>query len=379
MYGSDKVLLYLVTELLKRDLIWPIVILPEKGPLWDELKQVGVETHVAEIAKVKRSIFTPFGIVALLRKVFSALAQYDAIAAGRKISLVHSNTLAVLAGAAWAWRRRVKHLWHVHELILSPKLVSKGFPWLVKLASDKVMSNSTLTQQWLLSNQPQLEDRAVVVFNGLPAQAPVDAAAALDFRATTGARAQDVLVVLAGRLNHWKGQDLLIDAAARLKRQGRLAGLHLAIVGDTAPGQDAIREALLRQVFEAGLNDDVSFISFVADIRPVWQAADIAVVPSTEPEPFGMVAIEAMAAGVPVVAAAHGGLLDIVENEVSGLLVPPRNADALAEALLRLAGDAQLRQRLGSNGRQRQRDLFSLESQVDRTEKVYRELLLPSA
>jgi glycosyltransferase involved in cell wall biosynthesis len=105
----------------------------------------------------------------------------------------------------------------------------------------------------------------------------------------------------------------------------------------------------------------------VADIWPVWRASDIAVVPSTEPEPFGMVAIEAMACGLPVVAAAHGGLLDIVDDGRSGLLFTPRDADALAAALQRLAGDAALRQRLGSAGAQRQAEHFSLAAQVAQT------------
>ena len=98
-------------------------------------------------------------------------------------------------------------------------------------------------------------------------------------------------------------------------------------------------------------------------------------VPSLEPEPFGMVAIEAMACALPVVAAAHGGLLDIVAPQQTGLLFQPRNARALADSLLTLARDAPLRRRLGTAGAQRQRDLFSLQSQVERTRAVWRRLV----
>jgi len=118
----------------------------------------------------------------------------------------------------------------------------------------------------------------------------------------------------------------------------------------------------------------VHFVAFRADIYPVWRASDIAVVPSIEPEPFGLVAIEAMACGVPVVAAAHGGLLDIVEHEVSGLLFTPRDVDALAHSLLRLAGDAALRQRLGAAGKLRQAAQFSIQSQVQQTRDLCLEL-----
>jgi glycosyltransferase involved in cell wall biosynthesis len=118
----------------------------------------------------------------------------------------------------------------------------------------------------------------------------------------------------------------------------------------------------------------VQFVRFVADIYPVWSASDIAVVPSLEPEPFGMVAIEAMACGLPVLAARHGGLLDIVEDGVTGLFFEPRDARSLAEMLFRLLKDPQLRARMGVAGAQRQRAMFSLQTQIERTRAVCHEL-----
>lgn len=374
MYGSDKVLLYIVTGLAARGSIWPVVILPEHGPLFDHLQAAGIEVHVSEIAKVKRSVFSLTGLPRLAARMWCAVGLYDAIVAGRSVVVVHSNTLAVLAGAAWARRRRVPHLWHVHEIILSPRIVSRAFPWLVRWLADRVVSNSTLTERWLVGHQPALAARSHVIFNGLPLQDPASDAAAAAFRARAGAGQRSRLVVLAGRLNHWKGQGLLIDAAGQLHAQGRLANVRFAIVGDAAPGQAHLRDALLAQVAAAGLEAYFFFESFVDDIRPVWQAADLAVVPSTEPEPFGMVAIEAMAAGVPVVVAAHGGLLDIVEDGRSGVLFEPRNALALAEAIGSLLDDAPLRRRLGQAGLQRQRSLFSAESQVVALERLYLEM-----
>lgn len=375
MYGSDKVLLYIVQGLRARGRIWPVVVLPETGPLLHQLQAAGVETHVSEVAKVSRAAFTPMGLPRLVARMWRAVALYDAILAGRPVGVVHSNTLAVLAGAAWAFRRRVQHVWHVHEIILMPRVVSWAFPRLVRWFSDRVVSNSTLTAQWLLGHQPALAGRSLVVFNGLPGQEPASGAAVTAFRARVGVADGALMLVLAGRLNHWKGQGLLIEAAALLHAQGRLGASRFAIVGDAAPGQGHWRETLQAQVAAAGLTAHFHFESFVDDIRCVWQAADIAVVPSTEPEPFGMVAIEAMAAGVPVVAAGHGGLLDIVEHERSGLLFQPRDAAALAQSLGALMEDAGLRQRLGKAGRVRQQALFSADSQVQALEHLYLDML----
>lgn len=375
MYGSDKVLFYLVQGLQARGEFEPVVVLPEDGPLRAALVAAQIEVHIAEVAKISRSMATPMGLFRLVGAMFKGVRALRRVVGARKIALVHSNTLAVMSGAAWAMLTRQRHLWHVHEILLSPKSISKIFPWLVRLLSDRVMTNSTLTERWLLSEQPALASRSVVVFNGLPEMVRPPQDGVLAYRASVRAGADAVVVTLAGRINRMKGQGLLIEAAAELQRRGKIDGLRFAIVGDAAPGLTALPAQLKTQVQALGLEACFTFLHFIDDIRPVWFGTDIAVVPSTQPESFGMVAIEAMAAGVPVIAAAHGGLLDIVVHEETGLLFLPGNTNALADALERLASDHTLRRCYGAAGAKRQREFFSLASQLDRTAQVYRELL----
>jgi glycosyltransferase involved in cell wall biosynthesis len=375
MYGSDKVMLYLAQGLVNGAEYHPIVVLPEMGPLYTALLAAGVEVHIGVVAKVSRAVFTPLGLVRLAVLALKSVRSLDRIVSGRPIAVVHSNTLAVLSGAIWAYFRQKKHLWHVHEIILSPKLVSKAFPYLVKRMSDQVLSNSTLTESWLLSEQPTLAPRSVVVFNGLPL---IQLPTAMDiacFRKSVGAKVGDVVVTLAGRINRWKGQELLLAAAAELVRRGRVTSLRFVIVGGAAPGLEGLPNQLKAQALSSGLGDRCSFISFVDDIWPVWFGSDIAVVPSTEPEPFGMVAIEAMAAGVPVIAARHGGLLDIVIDQNTGLLFSPRDVVDLADAIDKLASDTVVRHRFGIAGKKRQREVFSVNSQVVQTSKIYKEMI----
>ena len=375
MYGSDKVMLYLAQGLKNGNVFNPVVVLPERGALHVALLASGIEVHIGEVAKISRAVFSPSGLVRLAWQMVTAVRSLDRIVAGRHIAVVHSNTLAVLAGAVWSVVRRQKHLWHVHEIILTPKLVSKAFPYLVNRLSDRSMSNSTLTEQWLLSAQPTLADRSVVVFNGLPVVDAPSANATNAFRQRIGASAEDVVITLAGRINRWKGHELLLEAAACLKRSGRAALLRFVIVGGTAPGSEDLPSKLQAMAAAGGFEGQCSFVPFVDDIWPVWFGTDIAVVPSTEPEPFGMVAIEAMAAGVPVVAAKHGGLLDIVVHQETGLHFTPRDVGELAEAIDQLASDQFLRRKLGLAGSKRQRDLFSVDSQVSKTSKTYEEML----
>lgn len=370
LYGSDKVLLNVIGAMAQDPALQPVVLLHEHGPLVAALQQAGVEVHVGAVAKIRRAMFGLSAPLQLWRELRRACAALDAVVAQRPVGLVYSNTLAVLGGAFWARRRRLPHLWHVHEIILRPAPVRRGLPLLAGWLAQQVISNSGPTQEWLLSQAPALAGRAQVVFNGLPPPPPRDEAAAQTFRAGLGLGQADLLVTVAGRLNHWKGQDLLIEAAALLQQQGRLGHLHFAVVGDVFAGHEDIRALLLRQVEVAGLQARVHFVPFVRDIYPVWWATQIAVVPSLEPEPFGMVAIEAMACGLPVVAAAHGGLLEIVAAGESGLLFPPRQASALAEAMHQLAQDAVLRSRMGAAGAHRQQTHFSLRTQVEQTRRV---------
>lgn len=375
LYGSDRVLLMLVIALKARGGFHPVVILPDNGPLHDELTRAGIETHVGSIAKISRAMFSAGGLVRLLRAVAQGLRDLDRVAAGRPVDVVHSNTVAVLTGAIWAWRRKVHHVWHVHEIILSPRLVSRALPRLVSWLSDGVIANSRQTEAWLLDVVPRLRTRCRVMFNGLPPVVTPSPDAVQRFRTKVGASEGEVVITLVGRINRWKGQEIFIEAAGALKARGLLGSARLAIVGSPAPGLEALVPELQSRIDALGLGNQMSFVSFDADIWPVWFGSDVAVVPSTEPEPFGMVAIEAMAAGLPVVAAGHGGLLDIVVPEQTGLLVAPRDSAALADAMQRLLQDAPLRRRLGQAGLLRQAQHFSLDAQVEQTAALYRDLV----
>jgi glycosyltransferase involved in cell wall biosynthesis len=371
MYGSDRVLLTLAIGMNQRGHFHPIVVLPCHGPLENALCEAGVEVHLGEVAKITRATFTPLGIPALLGKAWSSIGQIDMLLAGREVAFVHSNTLAVLAGAGWALRHRRPHLWHVHEIITSPRIARFGFPFMIRCFADRVVAISTQTRRWLVTEQPALAERCVIVFDGVPVtERPSDAAIA-KFRASVGASDNHVVVTLAGRINRWKGQEVLIKAAALLKGKTGSDCIRFVIAGGPAPGGEGIPVRLQTLVRGLGLSNSFVFLEFVQDIWPVWFGTDIAVVPSTEPEPFGMVAIEAMAAGIPVVASAHGGLLDCIDHPKTGLLITPNSADALADAIAELAADPGLRARMGAAGRERQLRMFSMEQFIQGIETIY--------
>ncbi len=365
MYGSDKVLLYLVIGL-RDEGIKPIVLLPEKGPLLDALHAENVEAHIAPVAKLDRRTLSIKGLLRLPLTLVRSIRMIDQVVAGSSVDLVYSNTLAVLGSAIWAMYRRKPHIWHVHEILLSPAIVRRGFPLMTKLLADQAICNSNMTRKWLLDEQPNLASKSLVIWNGHGQRPQADAKAARDLRKRLGLGVNELLVTLMGRINRWKGQSLLVDAAVLLAKRG-YSNVHFLIVGSAFAGQEALVDELHSKITQSGMEQNVHMLSFTSDIWAVWDATDIAVVPSTEPEPFGMVAIEAMASSKPVVVAAHGGLLDIVEDRVSGLHFKPADATDFADKLEQLVISAALRESLGLSGCVRQKELFSLKTQVART------------
>lgn len=181
--------------------------------------------------------------------------------------------------------------------------------------------------------------------------------------------ATEPLLVLVGRLEHEKGAQDAIEALSLLST--RYPTAHLAVVGDGARADD-----LARQVADAGLTDRVHMLGRLGDddVAAVVAAADIALVPSRY-EPFGLVALEAMASGTAVVAAATGGLTDVVDDGVTGILVPPAQPPALARAVAALLSDRQRRDALVRAASQQVDDRFGWAPVAEATARVYDDVL----
>ena len=165
------------------------------------------------------------------------------------------------------------------------------------------------------------------------------------------------VIAMVGRIVPWKGQLELVHAVAKAAR--RDPRIHLLMVGDAADGTEQYLRDVQACVAEGGLAERTHFTGHLADAYPAYRAADVLAHCSIDPEPFGMVLLEAMDAGTPVVAANSGGPLEIIEDGVSGLLVDPKDRDGLADALLRVLGDRPRADGMRASARERLREKFS--------------------
>jgi len=160
-----------------------------------------------------------------------------------------------------------------------------------------------------------------------------------------------------------KGHRYLLEAARLLKQRGQRIRYLLG-------GDGSLKNELEKIVARLGLNEDVSFPGFVSDVPSFLEDVDVFVMPSLF-EGLGVAALEAMAAGKPVVATNVGGLAESVIDSVTGLLVPPRDPRALAEAVGKLVGDRSLAGEMGKRADERVREHFTLKKMAEKNEAYY--------
>jgi glycosyltransferase involved in cell wall biosynthesis len=308
----------------------------------EQLRARGIEVEVVSPASFRHfGIAYGSGVMGNLRR------------APWKLALVP----AMLASFARAARRAARDadLVHAHWLPSGAVALTTGKPFVVQLwGTDVELARRARQVAWRVLSRARL---TICASNALAESARELGArevrvipSAVELPQQVGEPAEPPEVLFVGRLSAEKGILELVQAAA---------GMKLTVAGD-GPLRSQVPGAL----------------GFVPhhELPPLYERAAVVAVPSHR-EGFGVACAEAMAAGRPVVASAVGGLLDLVVDGETGLLVPPRDVPALHAALERLLGDAELRGRLGEAGRRRVQEHFSWPAVTDRTIQAYEDAL----
>ncbi len=356
LYGSDRTLLQLLRAI-RADEANIIVLLPFRGPLYRELIEAGIEVHIIPLARITRSTLTWRGLPGLPSILVKSFFAIRKVLAGRKVDVVYSNTLAVLSGVCWAFLTRTYHVWHIHEVPLSrwQKLLMRHV--FVRMGDLFICNSYATRRHWFGGDVEHVGGTGIeVVRNGVADPVVGRKRPGSALRKQLGG--PEILVSCVGRISWRKGQDILLRAAEQLWEAGE-RNIHFLFVGSAPPGQGALQEALMERLRSSPASSVLHFRDFQRNIWPVWDATDIAVVPSVEPESFGLVAVEAMAMKCPVIASRHGGLLEIVDEGSTGKLVAPGDADELAAAIRLLCGNSYRRRAMGKAGRARFLEHFS--------------------
>ena len=254
-----------------------------------------------------------------------------------------------------------------HATQHGPKAAVSGAAhhWVVGQMS-RILAISEAVRQAMLDRKEAPEGKITVVPNGISAPAPGGPA---ETRRSLGIAADTPLVVCAARLEREKDIASLISAMEIV--QSAVPEVRCLVAGTGSE-----KAALEGQVERLNLSGAVTLLGFRADATSLMAAADLFVLPSLA-EPFGLVLLEAMALGRPVVATRAGGPLEIVVEGETGFLVPPSSPQALADAVGRLIADPAAGRRLGENGMVRFRQSFTAERMAEATLAVYAEISRP--
>lgn len=328
MPGGGEIALVRLLKAVDRNALDPVVVLASDGPLLHSLQQARVETHIIPLNKdivhfsknrlISQAIMHPLAPVQLLAYANSI----SSFSRSHNISLLYANSLKsdIISGLV-AMRSHIPLIWHVRDRIETDYLPATTVMLFRKLARhmpDSIIANSTATLRSLHLDPLSSSPSSHVIYDGIPGANLCNAPRA----------EHPPLVGIIGRITPWKGQHIFLRACAEIHKNR--PDVRFVIVGSPLFGEFDYLKKLEELVNELGLNAFVCFTGFQEDIQPILANLSIFVHASIIPEPFGQVIVEAMAAGVPVVATGGGGVDEVVEDGYTGALVRPGDHHTLA-------------------------------------------------
>ncbi|MBI2566420.1 MAG: glycosyltransferase family 4 protein [Candidatus Schekmanbacteria bacterium] len=333
LYGARRVLLSLI-DYLPRDVFDPVVVGPGDGPLIAELQRRGIRSHIVRIDAVRKAKNLPMLIPNLWR--LSRIARRE------QVTLIHVNDFWANPWALLPARRRhLPIVCHVHN-DPGAERIRKYFLG----RADRLIAVSDAVATAFAAAP---ECRVSVIRSGVDLE-PFLAASQRPsrFRAGLGLPPDALIVGMAAHVSRRKNQGLLLAALRHvISHQSRVHGVLVGGIQD----EEYARE--LRSLAEAPpLRGHIHFVDFQDDMPDVTAGFDIAALTSVD-EGLGLVSVEAMACGRPVVATAVGGIPEVVSPGKTGFLHAPGDVAGLAESLVRLAVSPALRRELGEEGRRR--------------------------
>jgi len=330
-----------------------------KGPLLEKLKGSGVATRE----------FHPAGGLDSPRGLYQ-LARLAAYLRREKIDVVHTHDLWTnLMGVVAARMAGV-------PAIVSSRRDLAHFDWYqgskrnwlrrIQNLSGVVLANATPIRDALISEDGFAPEKLRVIHNGVDT-AKFQRGRRDRERLFPGTQNQKLVVLVGNMHTDVKGHPWLIDAAPAVLREFQETRFVFAGDGDSRP-------AFEEQVATLGLQGSFMFLGRRSDIPDVLASSDIAVLPSRA-EGLPNAVLEYMAAGLPTIASRVGGNAELVEDGVTGLLVPPEDSSAIAAALLRLLRDPDLSRKMAENGRKVAVENYSFERLIREVDALYTELL----
>jgi glycosyltransferase involved in cell wall biosynthesis len=369
MLGGAELSLCSLVAALDRARWHPTAILWEPGPLRTRLESLDVAVTVTGMSSALRSLrrsqvagpkqLNPQLTVALIRQ----LALVSRELRKSRAALVHTNSLkACVLGGLAGRLLGIPVVWQVHSVVSAQKMRPRAVRALRSLAGwlpDHIICNSQATALSFTNSS-----KVTVVPCGVPSVVPRPHGTRTNCSPRIG---------MVARFSHEKGQHILIDVAELLARHS--TGIDWVFAGTAMFGEDGYERDIRSRAKRGPLANRIHFMGFVEDVPSLMRYLDIVVHPSVEPEGLGQTVIEAMMAGKPVVVSAAGGSAELVEDGVTGRLVPPDDAVALAAAIGDLLAHPAQAAEMGRRAREVALERYDIRKTTRAIEDVYERVL----
>jgi glycosyltransferase involved in cell wall biosynthesis len=371
--GSDIALFRLVTHL-DRHMYRPVVVLPRPGPLLPKLEAASVRVIVLPMMQL-RSIKSLRYWMHFLISFWPTVFRLAALLRAERADIVHTNSLFSLYGPWAALLTRVPHIWHIREIPTVPALPQKMAMDTVLRLSARVIAMTDAVAQ-LFQGATAGRSKVAVIPDGIDLSAFNPSVCGNRIRRDLGIGEGAPLIGFVGRLDPWKGADVFLRAAAAIAKHRQDA--HFVVCGGEVAGYESFAASLKGLGHELGLTGRIHFTGWeyrLDDIPEVMAALDVLVHTSVRPEPFGLVMVEAMATGTPVVASLGGGVAEVVKPNVTGLVVKMGDWSGVAAAVLDLLSNPNRIVEMGKAGRTHAECLFDVAVYVRRVVSLYASVL----
>ncbi len=371
--GSDNALLRMISALDKENYT-PIAVVPSDGPMIAPLKQAGAEVHMLPMRQL-RTIPSVSYQFSYLKEFWPTVRSLVKLMKEQSVDIVHTNSLYSIYGAWAAKIAHIPHIWHVREIPPKIPIARTIYAMMVDKLSDAVIVMTKACAEGLFGKR-KTPPSVVLMADGLDLNKWSDKIKGDRIRKELGFGRNDKVIGFVARLDPWKGLDVFIKAAEKI--HDKYPNVKFIVVGGAPSGFEQYEKEMKELAESRNLGDSMRFLGWryrLDDIPEIMASIDIFSHTSTEPEPFGLVLIEAMSIGKPVIAAAAGGPLEIVENGVSGYLTEPGNSEEHARVACELLGDSEKRLIIGRSARKRVEDRYSEKVSVERLHDLYRKII----
>jgi len=370
LYGADLILLELLRGL-DKSIYTPFVILPNEGPLANEIRKLDIKLYIYNYPILRRQYFTPFGILKYFIETIKSITYLLKFMKSNNIDIIHSNTLAVLEGGILHSLTKKMHIWHVHEIIKEPKFLRSFYKKFVPKMSSKVLCVSNAVKDNIISNNINPHnakgvntshirninikdsvagnvDKIIVIHNGVNTD-KFTLKKDFTLRQELSIPKDEILIGMVGRVNKIKGQSFFIDVAKRLLQDYN--NVSFVLVGDAFKGKEYLMEDLLKESKDPLLKGKLHIKGFTRDTVSVYNNLDIFVLPSIKPDSLPTVVLEAMSCSLPIVANVTGGVSEMVEDNKNGFLIYNIDVNTMVEKLRSLIENKGLRDSFGKRSR----------------------------